>query len=281
MKKIFTRTGLLLAIPLLFATCSKFDWDLFDKHHGKGDCQVASYSLFGAPHPDIPWLFKKKFNSAGRVTEIECAFNTLVQGTDPGDLYLRLAYHGNRVYFINKKNPYDTVVKVFLNTQGRVTHTIGDGERMKNNWYYYRGNKLHIIEFNVADQSVHRSTCEYDNRGNILSISSINTYSNKRDGIFYEYDYSRNAKRQFYMDETRNMNFTFTLLHYLGFFPELNPVNVRTHVRVGLETEGYILTNQTLVNHQFDAKGNLTQYDVITDSEQYFAGTPKLSWYCK
>jgi hypothetical protein len=282
MKKIFIRTGLLLAIPLLFATCSKFDWDLFDKHHGKGDCQVASFSLSNPPRSDIPWLFKKKFNAAGRVSEIECSFNNIANSADLIHYKLRIAYHGDRVYLINKEIPYDTVTKLFLNSEGRVTKATGNIPYINNNRYYYSGNKLHVVEGDIAVGSTLRRNCEYDNRGNILSISSLDPYSNERVGYFYEYDYSKEAKQQFYMDEVRNIDNTFTLLHYLGFFPELNPVNVRTHVRNGRENH-YFVYDEYLLNHQFDANGRLMQYDIVNyDGGQLrLKETASLSWKCK
>jgi hypothetical protein len=72
-------------------------------------------------------------------------------------------------------------------------------------------------------------------------------------------------------------------LHYLGFFPELDPVNVRINSYNGQDTRKWLISNHQLVNHQFDANGNLIQYDVIWDtfSEQSFSGTPTISWQCK
>ena len=53
----------------------------------------------------------------------------------------------------------------------------------------------------------------------------------------------------------------FTLLCYLGFFPELNPVHIRTHVDLGPQN-GFKYWNKNIFNHQFDSEGKLTKYDV-------------------
>ena len=281
MSTFIVRMGLLFAIPLLFSTCYKIDWD-FNGSHGKKDCQVQSYYL--TPYGDglpIPFLFEKKFNHAGRVTEINCSFNNILPFENLIHFNLRVAYHGQEVYLINKESPYDTTLKVYLNAQGRVRECFGTSDFIAHNRFYYNGNRLRAIEF-FTPYFDGRDTCEYDAYGNILSITSEDLFMGVRDGYFYQYDYSKKVKEQFYFDEIRDLNNDFALLQYLGCFPELTPVNLRTHTRLGLEI-GSATYNKDLINHTYDAKGRLTGYDVVS----FFEGTPslfykaKLNWMCK
>jgi hypothetical protein len=281
MLRVIVRMGLLLTIPLIFSTCYKFDWD-FDGSHGKKDCQVQSYYLtpWGDELP-FPFLFEKKFNHAGQVTEINCSFNNILPAEELIHFNLRVAYHGSQVYLINKESPYDTTLKVFLNAQGRVRESIGTSDFIFRNKYYYNGNRLRAVEA-FTSFFTRRDTCEYDAHGNILSITDQDIFMGERDGYFFQYDYSKKVKNQFYFDEIRDLNNDFALLQYLGCFPELEPVHLRTHTRLGLETTAATY-DKDLINHTFDAKGKLTGYDVVS----FFGGSPslfykaKLSWKCK
>lgn len=279
MSRAIVRLGLLLAIPLLFSTCYKFDWD-FNGSHGKKDCQVASYYLsIGDDYP-FPFLFEKKFNHAGQVTGVNCSFNNVLPFEELIHFNLRVAYHGPEVYLISKVSPYDTTLKVFLNAQGRVRECIGTSDFIFHNKFYYAGNRLRAIEF-FSPFFSSRDTCVYDAHGNILSITDVELSLGERNGYFFQYDYSRKVKQQFYFDEIRDRNNDFALLQYLGCFPELEPGHLRTHVRHGLENTAAVY-DKDLINHTFDAKGRLTGYDVISPGgipSLYYKA--RLNWKCK
>lgn len=270
--------GLFIAIPLLFSTCNKVDWhDVFGSH-GKKDCQLQSYNLNWDYDFGFPFLFEKKFNRAGdRVTEINCSFHNIFPFGGPIHFDLRVVYNGSEVYLINKLAPFDTTLKVFLNAQGRVRECLGTGYIPRNK-YFYQGNRLRAIEVD----GFYHDTCIYDNRGNILSIAVPAAPGEPSYGFFYEYDYSRKAKQQFYLDETRDLNVNFALLQYLGAFPELDPVNVRTRSRTGF-SDGSTLWDATLVNHRFDSQGRLLGYDIGFEDGDSVVATkgPSLTWKCK
>jgi hypothetical protein len=275
MNSMLVRTGLLCTITLLFTTCNKIDWD-FLRHHPKNDCDVQSYYLT-LDHGPVPLLFEKKYNTAGnRITEIVCTFFNVI--SPDSALKLRVAYHGLVIYLVNAYNPLDTTMKIYLNPKGRVRECIGKLGMDYTRFYYDGNDRLKNIEADFGDFIV-KDTCEYDSYGNILSITHKDR-SNVRVGNFYQYDYSKKGKRQFYHDEP-GFSDDFSLAQYLGLFPELEPVHIRTHVRVGLEV-GIFLWDKYLVNHQFDAKGRLKQYDIANDS----GGTDLsfqafVNWRCK
>jgi hypothetical protein len=192
---------------------------------------------------------------------------------------LRLAYHGLSIYLINVDNVQDTTMKIYLNPKGLVKKCIGKLAMDYTQFDYDSKNRLSNITYGFGDGIVLSDTCAYDTYGNILSITRFDSRDGRL-GNFYKYDYSKKVKRQFYRDEPSS-NDDFTLLQYLGFFPELEPVHVRTHVRVGLET-GSFMWDKYLVNHQFDRKGRLIQYDIANNpggTDISFQAI--LNWKCK
>src|SRR5688500_12447336 len=196
MSQTIIRLELLLTIPHLFYTCYKFNWD-FNGSHGKKDCQVESYYLSIGDEFPFPFLFEKKFNHAGQVTEINCSFNNILPLEDKIHFNLRIAYHGQEVYLINKVSPFDTTLKVFLNAQGRVRESIGTSDFIFHNKFYYSGNRLRAVEAFTSFFS-RRDTCEYDAHGNILNIATEDAFMGERNGYFFQYDYSKKVKQQFY-----------------------------------------------------------------------------------
>jgi hypothetical protein len=277
MKKNVFCTGLLCTITLLLATCNKIDWDFF-RQQSKKDCDLQSYYLTLIDQAPDPFLFEKKYNAAGdRITEIKFTFFNLHPVEVP--YKLRLAYHGLNIYLINMDNEQDTTMKIFLNSRGRVKKCIGKFVRDFTEFYYDAKNRLSNIETGFFDDHVLNETCEYDSYGNILSISRYDN-TGVRVGHFYKYDYSKKTKRQFYLDEPASSD-DVALLQYLGFFPELDPVHVRTHVRVGLET-GSFLWGRYLTNHQFDPKGRLIGYDIANNMDGTdISFQAILNWKCK
>lgn len=275
MKKVIVRLGLLCAITLLFVTCSKIDWDFF-RHQSKKDCDLQSYNLSFYKEP-APFLFKKKYNGSGdRITEIEFNIFSIVPNASP--YKLRLAYHGLAIYLINLNNEQDTTMKIYLNAKGRVKECFGKFRIDYTKFSYDAKNRLSNLEYAWGGPPVFNDTCEYDQYGNILRI--YRPFQGERQGSFYKYDYSKKGKRQVYLDQLSHSD-DFTLLQYLGFFPELEPVHVRTRVWMGYETYPY-WWDRHLANHQFDAKGRLIQYDVfnsITDPQPHFQAF--LNWNCK
>jgi hypothetical protein len=277
MKKTILRTALLCIISMLLVTCGKIDWDFF-RHQNKKDCDLQSYYLTLKDHAPHPFLFEKKYNATGdRITEIKFTLFNLHPVEVP--YKLRLTYHGWAIYLVNVDNALDTTMKIYLNPKGRVKKCLGKLGIDYTQFDYDARNRLSNMTYGFGDEIVLSDTCEYDTYGNILSMTRFD-YRDGRLGNFYKYDYSKKAKRQFYSDEV-SANDDLTLLRYLGFFPELDPVHIRTHVRVGLET-GSFLWEKYLVNHQLDAKGRLIRYDIANDiNGADISFQAILNWICK
>jgi len=277
MKKHHALATLTVVIFFGFASCHKWDWDWFDK--SKTDCDVQSYYLteIGYGGPD-PFLFEKKYNAArDRVTEITFTFLNLHPVEVP--YQARLVYETDRFFAINKLNKKDTLMKVLLNSQGRVKKVYGKIHRDSIMFEYDHKQRLKVIAAEIsAGGALSRDTCDYDDHGNILGITHRDMYG--RVGYFYKYDYSRKAKRQFYLDEPVQHD-EFALLQYLGYFPELEPKHVRIFSRIGLET-GARLYEGHLTNHKFDSKGRLISYDSYHEEDfKYLYCSAIVNWKCR
>lgn len=274
MKKKFLRTGLLCAMTLVCTTCNKRDWDFFEKM-AKKDCDVQSYYLSFHDVPS-PFLFEKKYNAAGnRITEI--AFSFLDYAYDARSYQLRLVYHGKEIYLVDVNNPLDTAMKIYLNARGRVKECFGNFLVQYTKFDYDAHNRLSNVRYSWGFPT--NDTCVYDRYGNILRIT--NDQGGVHVGTFYYYDYSKKGRRQLYLDEPSHVA-DFTLLQYLGFFPELEPVHLRKRVLMGTEAHPY-WWNKDIINHQFDAKGRLIRYDMVDSAfgEAYLDFQAFINWNCK
>lgn len=263
MKKSLTATSCwLLLFILLFSSCYKIDWLGGNQPPGKkyevAECISSMYS------PGHPYLFVKTYDGFKKYpSEINASFFNVRPPTDLVHFNLRIVNKGSWIYLINKDNPVDTSLFVKLNGNNRIESCYGD-ENLSNQQFYYKNNRLVATGLNGN----RFDTCIYDQYGNISYLGWINQAAG--DGYRYTYDYSRKAKQQFYMDELRRLDNGFTLLCYLGFFPELNPIHVRTHVDLGT-LNGFKYWNKNIFNHQFDSEGKLIKYDVgyFTDYTEF------------
>lgn len=252
---------LLLAISVIAGSCSKLDWnDVWGDHPSanKGDVAAFRLTYYDDYNLPYPFLFAKTYDASGNyVKEINAAFNNVALPNAIRHYRLRLEYRPRVIYFIRMEAPFDTVVTALFNHQGRVIQTNSKNEVVENK-FEYRNNRLFSIFWRSTAPFAKTDTCVYDKFGNILSIAEGNAYG--RTGYFYEYDYSRKARQQYYMEELRNINNDFTLMVYMGFFPELNPVHLRTAARMG--EESVYTFNYFAFNHVFDSKGRLIKYTV-------------------
>jgi hypothetical protein len=288
MKKGKVTLPAIATVFMLFLSCQK---DFIRADHFRNPleagCQVAEYHIpeYDSDFPPrIPYLFKKTFDSSGKIVrEIECFFNDIVT---PHDILLPEFHHifkieqrGRMIFLINKVtnkgNIPDTVARITLNNEGRAESCAANPELVPDfesktavtEYYLYKSHRIVSIKsvFNQItppNTFIDIDTLIYDNYGNILSC---------RDNS-YQYDYSRKAKQQFYCDDIMDggdADEPFYLLQYLGFFPEVtSPVNIRTRAQNQVFSQGY------LTNHQFDAEGKLISYD-------YFIPHITIVWNCK
>lgn len=266
----------MVILPLLLFTfsCSKIDWDDVWGHHGPlPKCDLAAYRLTSM-YPDItfPFLFEKTYNPGGRqVRTIDASFFNEI--ADLIHFRLRIENKGRNIYLVNMDAPYDTSMTIRLNKYGKPESATGV-EVLGSYEFYYTNNRLTSYLW-TGFGLWH---CQYDDQGNIISTSYPGG-----DGYLYDYDYSKKATQQFYMDELRFIDDGMTLMQYLGLFPELTPVNLRTRVRIGSTRFGYFY-DRYLVNHQLDNSGRLVQYNSVSCNHGYCEPegvTARLEWNCR
>ncbi len=245
-----------------------------------GGCQVAAFhnSQFDYFFPTPPpYLFQKSFDATGKVvTGIDCSFsNDILPWTlSSFTLHLNVVQQGWMILLINKPTGIkgdipDTLGRIYLDRDGRPDSCVGvgldpfnAGALTKEHYFYKNGRLLavnDIVYYNADYFFGGTDTISYDRFGNPLSF--MNNY--------YQYDYSRRVKQQYYSDDFMEADRVFYLLQYLGFFPEVtNPPNVRTRAADVDAPEGVNLSNL-----QFDSEGKLISYG-------YYTGTNTITWNC-
>ena len=112
----------------------------------------------------------------------------------------------------------------------------------------------------------------YDGRGNVIRYESES--AGGMDNYEFQYDLSVKVTSQLYIDYLAGWVYnTFTLSQIMGWTPDLNPRNKRTHARILFDkTDPWY--DVELTDHTFDAEGRLTSY---------IAGGYKMyqTWNCK
>lgn len=255
-----TRYVLSLLTLITFNSCYKIDWiggnPPPNKNYQVEQCISTMYT------PNHPYLFVKSYSGSSIYpSAINASFFNVISPDNLFHYNLRIVNKGSFIYFLNFDNALDTIYTVKMNEKNRpmVSYGIEDLNSFR---YEYKNNRLVSIYWGLCNTCNTRDTCIYDNVGNILSIFE----NSSMQGYTYQYDYSRKGKYQFYMDELKRVNNGFTLLSYLGLFPELNPINIRTHVNLGSSpSQGF--WSRSLFNHQFDDKGRLVKYDVAYSAD--------------
>jgi hypothetical protein len=113
------------------------------------------------------------------------------------------------------------------------------------------------------------SSLIYDDKGNIIHVPSEG--GSIEGGVFYEYDYSKKAKNQFYITSGYEVSTWYNLAEAAQWIP-VQPVNLRTahHVSLGLFEDGdatkienhEILGSFIFSNHSITQDGYLSSYTV-------------------
>lgn len=257
-KRIPALSVLMVLATISFLSCKKIiDWkDISPKHMGN-QLEVIEYHLpyyedFNIP---FPVLFKKVLDPSGKkVKEIDCSFFNV-------ESPFRLTHHeliperkGKYLYILDKYDLTDTIVTVRFNNHSRPESLTTKGEladfeqNLRFNNFFYENNRLAAVETIFTDMQGNKTSridsIPYDSYGNILSFGFN----------FYQYDYNKKPRQQFYVDDLMQYNNGYYLLQYLNYFPEVtNPTHVRTQVQTPL---GRI----ALSNHSFDEDNRLTGY---------------------
>jgi hypothetical protein len=285
------RTGILaVAVFLLFNSCNK---GIYEYNHFPdpltAECQVTEFHFpqFDSYFPGgVHYLFLKKYDHTGKVKEIICTFNEdlLPAYFLQFQLDLQVVPRGRVIYFITldtiTKNHSldDTTAIAYLNAEGRPDSCVSRSrlsphfdvgpESVVKSYYHYKEGRLFVVNTNTFDQYGFRfgskDTVRYDKFGNPLSIGKNTGQENS-----YQYDYTRQAKQQFYLDDYMQNRGEFYLLQYLGYFPEITSP---TNVRIWAANVDYS-SGSPETNHQFDAQGRLISYNSVW-------GHATITWNC-
>lgn len=249
---------LLLACGVFMGSCYKPGMG-FDAIGKKTDGQIKgcqTQSFFGVSgDPETVALngFTKKFDALGRVVEITAPEFGLILSDS---LFLLVRYGVDKVFFINKLVPADTVSTAQFNNKGQLQVIYGHPDySFPTTEFNYISNKLSSIEaFDVTLDFV------FDNNGNV-----INYVGNQDGGLNdyeFAYDLSVKVKDQIYIDFIAGWIYNnFTLAQIMGWTPDLTPRNKRTHTTIYFDKTD-VWYDEEITNHIFDATGRLISYEV-------------------
>ena len=270
MKRLHAATLCSLLSLTIFSGCKKDD-----KPTAK-ECQVEQFAttrtLAYAPLSNVvPYLFKKTFDSQGRVNSIDAFVSPYGAASRQ---QARIEYKNQMVYILDNASS-DTAMVIWLNNAGRITKA----EEKSGFKYTYptvptvyqftydSNNRLQEYTVNIFSSIPQNHVVKpaYDANGNCTKIQTAE----------FTYDLTRTAKKQFYFEDTELINSSwlgFKLLEYLNYFPEItSPKNIRINSKIMAGT--YVLLNFDLQDHQFDSDGKVISYKQNTT-------VVPVSWNC-
>ena len=250
-----------LCITLLTITCKKRD---FCPEPLKKDstCDLVQSFLFVDVLPEdgggLFSQYRKEYDQNGRITKVVAGLYTL-------GLYDSVAmlvhYEGTTVYFLSVTNPADSLVTAMFDNQNRLQKMeYGNSPRYEfitTDFFYDSGRLSRYLIGGTFEYHL-----SYDQNGNVTSI-----YRSANNGLFFTYDLTVKANHQFYSDhfDTNGVSDAVNLAQFMGWLPDLEPVNKRTSWKDvddddNDDTTPPIITERTLTGHVYDSNGNLVSY---------------------
>ena len=257
------------------------DEEIADKRKPKKDfCLISS---FGYSNPAIPQqsIFTNHYDPSGRSLEVEAGMFS--GGVVFSNITLSLKWVNGGVAFVNANAQQDTILIASFNKKGRVDKIIA-GNKPNGNFlptsFDYDKNGLRAMYITLAGNTL-TSYFNYDPEGNLISIADAPSTSVSIPGkVEYTYDPHQKANDQFYFDEPRGFSWnSFSLLQYIGLFPELQPQNLRTSTKV-MWGNNYQAYHMNIVNQQLDANGKLVSYDVASPGSNTTISHYNINWSC-
>lgn len=205
----------------------------------------VSASLYGEGSGSTFNPFRKTFDDLGRVTMVVAP--DFEQGL-ADSLFLMLHYGKNVIYFINQNNISDTVSTAIFDNQGRLQAMLGSQfSSFPTTEFFFSNKKLSSITTVGTNMSF-----VYDANGNVIRYEGEFVYE-------FTYDLNTWIDQQVYVDAAGGWILNnFFLAQIMGWTPDLDPVNRRTHTRISsIDGEFY---NVDITDHVVDADGKLTNY---------------------
>jgi hypothetical protein len=230
-----------------------------------------------SPTPQEEIVYSKTYSGNGKVEKITAAIYS--GGGIVGSSTYSINWKKDRIALIYAGTA-DTLLVIELNQKGRVV-TTRDGNKADFQYlptsFDYANNKVNAMKIHFSGTDL-LADFHYNN-GNITRIDDIGDGTSPGK-IEYQYATGSKIKQQQYFDEPRKFSWnTFTLLQFLGLFPELDGENLRTRTTVDWGNN-YIAYDKVLVNHQVDPNGRLLQYAVTDPTDGTISSRYFLNWSC-
>jgi len=213
---------------------------------------------------DEPGLFseyRKEYDNSGKVRKVVAGVYSLRLDDS---VALLLTYKGSTIYMVDEKKPTDTFLIVTFDSHNRLQEMRSGNATIsyfETTSFSYESGHLsgylirELFQYHVA----------YDGNGNVAHIYS--NYDEVSEGLFFTYDYTVHAKRQWYTDHfpLNGVSNSVYLAQFLGWLPDLEPVNKRVYWKeiyndVVDDSTSSVITERALTNHMYDSNGNLVSY---------------------
>ena len=175
----------------------------------------------------------------------------------------------------------DTLFVAVLNQQGKVLYT-RDGNKPD---FQYLPTSFSYSNDRIASMKINFNGKQLESKfnfsaANVTSIEDVSLTGETPARIEYQYGTGTKIRQQSYFDEPRKFTWnTFTLLQFVGLFPELDGDALRTKTTVYWENN-YKIYERQLVNHQVDSEGRLLQYAVSSPTDGLVSMRYFLEWSC-
>jgi hypothetical protein len=277
----------LITGSIIFTSCQKNQFIAEDSPNNEllrasenKSCAVTDfrciYNITPTPQEEI--IYSRTYHANGKLKNITAAVYS--GGGIVGSSTYEVNWKKNRVALIHAGTA-DTLLVADLNKSGRVI-TTRDGNRPDFQYlptsFNYTNDRVNVMKIHFSGTDL-LANFHYNN-GNITRIDDIGDGSTTPGKIEYQYATGNKIKQQQYFDEPRKFSWnTFTLLQFLGLFPELDGENLRTRTTVDWGNN-YIAYDKVLVNHQVDQNGRLMQYAVTDPANGEISSRYFLNWNC-
>jgi len=260
---------------ITFISCNKVSEYVSLKKSDKGIYEVASFSGYSGiisydPDPyggyGIPVYtnptFSKKFDGQGKVTSAVLPIFFHEWGRTPRTLdtaEVEISYTSNQMIVSRARKTSEVLMTATFDEHGRIFEATGQGEIWGTTNFSYEDGRLIAINTDPVT---------YDEQGNVTQIGhdagyiDPNSYFFMGSGETYTYDLTKSATNQWYLNEGYFGN-VFAWLDFLGFFPELQPKNLRisTLSRIMIFPTDFDYFPNNFGRHIIDNKSNLTSYN--------------------
>jgi hypothetical protein len=270
-------TGVSVSV-FLSVSCTKNESEQINaKKKQEATCDVAVFTQQYSGG-EAGYIFNKTYDFSGR--KLSHISAPLYSGGAIWDtVHLNLTYDYNKIYFISSENSSDTGLVVQIDNAGRPVRA-EVGQIIDNGFgpqeFFYQGGRLRSINI---DNDWMRIWFRYDQYGNNTQIVTDSSDGLPRINHVYEYNRSKTASQQFYLDEARGFSFNvLTILHAAGFFTELNPVHAR--VRSTVHWGSYLAYDYIQRNHVYDKSGRLLQYETASPGSSSSLATYTVNYNC-